>query len=89
MHSNGSSSGFVLEYALSQEDIVVATLRRPEVLSDLVVARYPTDKLVMLKADVSKDGGIDMVFYCTSFRDAQYALKFSGETDSQAMSSIV
>ncbi|KAG1748097.1 hypothetical protein EDB19DRAFT_1893828 [Suillus lakei] len=60
----GASSGFgrsMLEYALSQGDIVVATLRKPEVLSNLA-ARYPTDKLLVLKVDVCKEEDIDAAF---------------------------
>lgn len=49
------------EYALSQGDIVVATLRKPQVLSDLA-ARYPTDKLLVLKVDVTKQEDIDEAF---------------------------
>lgn len=51
----------MLEYALSQGDIVVATLRKPEVLSDLA-ARYPADKLLVLKVDVCKEEDIDAAF---------------------------
>ncbi|KAG0697845.1 hypothetical protein DFH29DRAFT_856502 [Suillus ampliporus] len=60
----GTSSGFgkyMTEYALSQGDIVVATLRKPEVLSDLA-ARYPADKLLVLKVDVTKQQDIDSAF---------------------------
>jgi NAD(P)-dependent dehydrogenase (short-subunit alcohol dehydrogenase family) len=49
------------EYALNQGDIVVATLRRPQVLSDLA-ARYPADKLLVLKVDVTKQEDIDEAF---------------------------
>ncbi|KAG0701141.1 hypothetical protein DFH29DRAFT_852855 [Suillus ampliporus] len=60
----GASSGFgrcMTEYALGQGDNVVATLRKPEVLSDLV-ARYPVDKLLVLKVDVKKQEEIDEAF---------------------------
>ncbi|KAG0694938.1 hypothetical protein DFH29DRAFT_296367 [Suillus ampliporus] len=60
----GTSSGFgrcMTEYALSQGDNVVATLRKPEVLSDLA-ARYPADKLLVLKVDVTKQEDIDEAF---------------------------
>ncbi|KAG0695540.1 hypothetical protein DFH29DRAFT_858738 [Suillus ampliporus] len=81
----GSSSGFgrcMTEYALSQGDNVVATLRKPEVLSDLV-ARYPADKLLVLKVDVKKQEEIDEAFARTRevfgrldvvFNNAGYAL---------------
>ncbi|KAG2053315.1 NAD(P)-binding protein [Suillus hirtellus] len=49
------------EYALSQGDIVVATLRKPQVLSDLQ-ARYSSDKLLVLKVDVTKQEDIDEAF---------------------------
>lgn len=39
------------EYALSQGDNVIATLRKPEVLSDLAV-QYGKDRLLVLKLDV-------------------------------------
>jgi NAD(P)-dependent dehydrogenase (short-subunit alcohol dehydrogenase family) len=51
------------EYALNQGDIVVATLRKPQVLSDLA-ARYPADKLLILKVDVTKQEDIDEAFAC-------------------------
>ncbi|KAG1717955.1 hypothetical protein EDB19DRAFT_1733287 [Suillus lakei] len=60
----GTSSGFgrsMTEYALNQGDIVVATLRKPQVLSDLT-ARYPADKLLVLKVDVTKQEDIDEAF---------------------------
>ena len=49
------------EYALSQGDLVVATLRKPEALSDLA-AQYPADKLLVLKVDVTKQEDIDAAF---------------------------
>ena len=49
------------EYALSQGDLVVATLRKPEALSDLA-AQYPADKLLVLKVDVTKQEDIDTAF---------------------------
>ncbi|KAG1895467.1 uncharacterized protein F5891DRAFT_668137 [Suillus fuscotomentosus] len=60
----GSSSGFgrsMTEYALSRGDIVVATLRKPQVLTDLE-ARYSSDKLLVLKVDVTKQEDIDEAF---------------------------
>ncbi|KAG1731843.1 uncharacterized protein EDB91DRAFT_709130 [Suillus paluster] len=66
----GASSGFgrcMTEHALSQGAIVVATLRKPEVLSDLA-ARYSADKLLVLKVDVTKQEDIDEAFART--RDA-------------------
>ncbi|KAG2087192.1 uncharacterized protein F5147DRAFT_728116 [Suillus discolor] len=49
------------EYALSKGDIVVATLRKPQVLSDLA-ALYSADKLLVLKVDVTKQEDIDEAF---------------------------
>lgn len=49
------------EYALNKGDIVVATLRKPQVLSDLA-ARYSADKLLVLKVDVTKQEDIDEAF---------------------------
>ncbi|KAG1875886.1 hypothetical protein C8R48DRAFT_649452 [Suillus tomentosus] len=60
----GTSSGFgrlMTEYALDKGDIVVATLRKPQVLSDLA-ARYSADKLLVLKVDVTKQEDIDEAF---------------------------
>ncbi|KAG0703345.1 hypothetical protein DFH29DRAFT_803622 [Suillus ampliporus] len=60
----GALSGFgkyMTEYALSQGDIVVATLLKPEVLSNLA-ARYPADKLLVLEVDVMKQEDIDSAF---------------------------
>lgn len=41
------------EYVLSQGDIAIATLRKPEVLSNLT-AEYSQDKLLVLKLDVKE-----------------------------------
>ncbi|KAG0695539.1 hypothetical protein DFH29DRAFT_1030123 [Suillus ampliporus] len=57
----GTSSGFgrcMTEYALSQGDIMVETLLKPEVLSDLV-GLYSANKLFVLKVDVTKQEDID------------------------------
>ncbi|KAG2063022.1 NAD(P)-binding protein [Suillus decipiens] len=64
----GTSSGFgrsMTEYALNQGDIIVATLRKPQALSDLA-ARYPADKLLVLKVDVMKQEDINEAFARTS-----------------------
>ncbi|KAG1731848.1 uncharacterized protein EDB91DRAFT_709231 [Suillus paluster] len=86
----GTSSGFgrcMTEYALSQGDIVVATLRKPEVLSDLA-ARYSADKLLVLKVDVTKQEDIDHAFARTRevfgrldvvFNNAGYGLFMEAE----------
>ncbi|KAG2087193.1 uncharacterized protein F5147DRAFT_841478 [Suillus discolor] len=93
----GSSSGFgrcMTEYALSQGDIVVATLRKPQVLSDLA-ARYSADKLLVLKVDVTKQEDIDEAFARTRsafgqldivFNNAGYALisEIEGTPDDKA-----
>ena len=52
----GASTGFGRELAkivLENGDTAVATARRPEVLADLV-AKYPADRLLTLKLDVTK-----------------------------------
>ncbi|EGN97096.1 hypothetical protein SERLA73DRAFT_74810 [Serpula lacrymans var. lacrymans S7.3] len=52
----GASSGFgrsITELLLKRGDNVVATLRKPEALSDLS-ARYSADRLVLAKLDVTK-----------------------------------
>jgi NADP-dependent 3-hydroxy acid dehydrogenase YdfG len=54
------------EHTLNQGDIVVAILRKPQVLSDLA-ARYPADKLLVLKVDVMKQEDIDEAFARTLF----------------------
>ncbi|KAF4615015.1 hypothetical protein D9613_003490 [Agrocybe pediades] len=74
----GSSSGFgraIVEAALKQGDRVIATLRKPSVLDDLV-AKTSSEQLLVVKCDVSvasdiknafeqgvaKFGGMDIVF---------------------------
>ncbi|KAF8555531.1 NAD(P)-binding protein [Imleria badia] len=59
----GSSSGFglcITEYALQNGDKVVATLRKPEVLSELAV-KYP-DRLLVLRLDVTKPAEVTAAF---------------------------
>ncbi|KAG1794670.1 uncharacterized protein HD556DRAFT_1369199 [Suillus plorans] len=93
----GTSSGFgrsMTEYALSKGDIVVATLRKPQVLSDLE-ARYSADKLLVLKVDVTRQEDIDEAFARTRsvfgrldvvFNNAGYALatEIEGTSDDKA-----
>ncbi|KIJ39286.1 hypothetical protein M422DRAFT_135945, partial [Sphaerobolus stellatus SS14] len=60
----GSSTGFgraVTEYVLEKGDIVVATLRKPEVIADLS-AKYDSSKLLVLKLDVKNPEEIKSVF---------------------------
>ncbi|KIJ39320.1 hypothetical protein M422DRAFT_32780 [Sphaerobolus stellatus SS14] len=60
----GSSVGLgraVTEHTLSQGDIVVATLRKPEAISDLA-SKYDSSRLLILKLDVSKLEDIKAVF---------------------------
>ncbi|KAI0773175.1 NAD-P-binding protein [Trametes elegans] len=60
----GCSSGLGLDVArcvLAKGDIAVATLRRPEVLADLV-AQYPPKRLLVLKVDVSIPSDITAAF---------------------------
>ncbi len=51
----GASSGFgrsMVEYVLRKGDIAVATLRKPEVLTDLKT-KYPSTHLLVLRLDVT------------------------------------
>ncbi|KAK7444363.1 hypothetical protein VKT23_015381, partial [Stygiomarasmius scandens] len=60
----GSSSGMgraMTERVLSQGDIAVATLRKPEVLNELV-AKYSQEKLLVLKLDISQPDEISAAF---------------------------
>jgi NADP-dependent 3-hydroxy acid dehydrogenase YdfG len=60
----GAASGFGLkttEAALAQGDKVVATLRNPEAL-DSLRAKYPADKLLVTKLDVTKFDEIESAF---------------------------
>ncbi|KAF9235948.1 NAD(P)-binding protein [Melanogaster broomeanus] len=66
----GASSGlgrYTTEYLLTQGHKVIATLRKPEVLSDLV-SQYPPTQLVVVKVDVTKTADI-----VTAFSKAQEA----------------
>lgn len=59
----GCSSGFglcITEYALEKGDRVVATLRKPEVLSELA-AKYP-ERLLVLRLDVTKSAEVTAAF---------------------------
>lgn len=49
------------EHILEKGDIAIATLRKPEVLADLA-AKYPSDKLLVLKLDVSQPSEIVAAF---------------------------
>ncbi|KAG1744771.1 hypothetical protein EDB19DRAFT_1960437 [Suillus lakei] len=67
----GTSSGFrrsMTEYTLNQGNTIIATLCKPQVLSDLT-AQYPADKLLVLKVDVTKQEDIDEAFarMCEAF----------------------
>ncbi|KAI0082901.1 NAD-P-binding protein, partial [Irpex rosettiformis] len=56
----GASSGFgrsFMDIALANGDNVVATLRKPDVLRDLQ-DRTPSDRLLVLKVDVTKEDEI-------------------------------
>ncbi|KAH0826309.1 NAD(P)-binding protein, partial [Lanmaoa asiatica] len=60
----GASSGFgriLTEYLLKQGDRVVATLRKPDELSDLV-SRYPSTRLVVVKLDATHHAEISAAF---------------------------
>ncbi|OCH95098.1 NAD(P)-binding protein [Obba rivulosa] len=60
----GASTGFgraMAELVLRNGDAVVATLRNPEMLVDLS-ARYPADRLLVLKLDVKNEDEITAAF---------------------------
>lgn len=60
----GSSTGIgrdLTEYLLENGERVVATLRKPEVLADLI-AKYSKDRLLVLKVDVTKPEDITAAF---------------------------
>ncbi|KAJ6610207.1 hypothetical protein B0H10DRAFT_2061270 [Mycena sp. CBHHK59/15] len=60
----GASSGFGLlmaEKALANGEKVVATLRKPEVISSLA-AQYPKERLIVLKVDVTKPADVTAAF---------------------------
>ncbi|KAF8996896.1 NAD(P)-binding protein [Cyathus striatus] len=60
----GSSSGLglaVLKHVLSEGDNAVATLRKPEAISDLA-SKYPTSQLLIVKVDVKKEDEILSAF---------------------------
>ncbi|KZT64520.1 NAD(P)-binding protein [Daedalea quercina L-15889] len=60
----GSSSGFgrkMTELVLEKGDIAIATLRKPEVIADLV-AKYTSDQLLVIKLDVYKLEDIKTAF---------------------------
>ncbi|KAF9226943.1 NAD(P)-binding protein [Gyrodon lividus] len=60
----GASSGFgrsMVELLLKQGDKVVATLRKPEDLVDLV-AKYPASQLVLVKLDVTQSSQVPLAF---------------------------
>lgn len=60
----GASSGLgraVVEHTLAQGERVVATLRKPQALNDLV-AKYPTTQLLVLPLDVVSQPAITAAF---------------------------
>ncbi|EGN99129.1 hypothetical protein SERLA73DRAFT_168650 [Serpula lacrymans var. lacrymans S7.3] len=60
----GASSGFgryMTEHVMASGDIAVATLRKPEVLSEFA-AKYSKDRLLVLQLDVSKKTDIENAF---------------------------
>ncbi|PCH43483.1 NAD(P)-binding protein, partial [Wolfiporia cocos MD-104 SS10] len=72
----GASSGFgrsMTESVLRHGDIVVATLRKPEVLAQLS-AQYPPQRLLVLQLDVSKSDQI-----VEAFRSAKEAFRSAKE----------
>ncbi|KAJ7658123.1 hypothetical protein B0H17DRAFT_1145683 [Mycena rosella] len=93
----GASSGFGLimaEKALANGDKVVATLRKPEVISSLA-AQYPKEKLIVLKVDVTKVDDITAAFAAAKeafgridvvFNNAGYGIigEIEGTSDAKA-----
>ncbi|KAF8996897.1 hypothetical protein BDQ17DRAFT_1512949 [Cyathus striatus] len=66
--TTGASSGLglsVLKHVLSKGDNVVATLRKPEAVSDLA-SKYPLKQLLVVQLDVKNEGDI-----LSAFRAAQ------------------
>ncbi|KAH7919579.1 NAD(P)-binding protein [Leucogyrophana mollusca] len=60
----GTSSGLgraATEFLLEKGEIVVATLRKPEVLSDLS-RKYPAERLLVVELDVTKQADINGAF---------------------------
>ncbi|KAH7915491.1 NAD(P)-binding protein [Hygrophoropsis aurantiaca] len=60
----GSSTGLgraVTELLLENGEIVVATLRKPEALSDLIT-KYPAQKLLVVQLDVKRKTDVDIAF---------------------------
>ena len=51
----------MVELVLAKGDIAVATLRKPDAIADLA-AKYPSDKLLVLKLDVTKPEEIKTAF---------------------------
>jgi len=96
----GASSGFgrnVTEFVLGRGDIVVATLRKPEVLHELS-QRYSKERLLVLKVDVTNQADIDRAFAKTEetfgrldvvFNNAGYSIfgeaEFTPEDAARAM----
>ncbi|KAF8551382.1 NAD(P)-binding protein [Imleria badia] len=87
----GASSGFgksLTEFVLAKGDIVVATLRKPEVLQELS-ASYSKERLLVLKVDVINQADIDLAFARTKevfgrldvvFNNAGYLVLGDAET---------
>ncbi|EIW75867.1 NAD(P)-binding protein [Coniophora puteana RWD-64-598 SS2] len=60
----GASSGFgrsMTEYILKNDGVVIATLRKPEVLADFI-QQYPSDRLLVLKLDVTQKDDVVNAF---------------------------
>ncbi|KAH7915191.1 hypothetical protein BJ138DRAFT_1142229 [Hygrophoropsis aurantiaca] len=60
----GASTGFgrsVTELALQRGDIVVATMRKPDILADLS-AKFPSSQLLVLSLDVTRPSEISAAF---------------------------
>ena len=75
----GSSTGFgrlMTELVLKNGDVAVATLRRPEVLADLV-SKNPEDKLLVLKLDVRQPQEIKDTFAAATKRFGRIDVVFN------------
>ncbi|KAF9235955.1 NAD(P)-binding protein [Melanogaster broomeanus] len=80
----GTSSGFgraTTEYLLKQGHKVVATLRKPEALSDLV-AQYPSTQLLVVKVDVTQDADVAAAFVKAQEAFGRVDVMINGETES-------
>lgn len=75
----GSSTGFgrlMTELVLRNGDFAVATLRKPEVLADLV-AKQPKERLLVLKLDVTHPHDIEKAFVAATAQFGRIDIVFN------------